>query len=64
LGGFKTLIRAMVLALGVCLILSCLIPLVLQSIRTSMEDIIKKKNDCTCNDAMKIQTPINQNDVP
>jgi hypothetical protein len=43
LGGFKTLIGAMGLILGPCLLLPCLVPLVLQSIRTIMEAVIKRK---------------------
>jgi hypothetical protein len=36
-GGFKTLIGAIGLILRACLILPCLVPLVLQSIKTIME---------------------------
>jgi hypothetical protein len=43
LGGFKTLIGAMFLVLGACLVLPCLIPLVLQSVRTVMEATIERK---------------------
>jgi hypothetical protein len=43
LGGFKTWIRAIGLILGSCLILPCLVPLVLWSIRTVMEAIIERK---------------------
>jgi hypothetical protein len=44
LGGFKTLIGAMGLILGACLIFSCLAPLVLQSVRrTIMEALIERK---------------------
>jgi hypothetical protein len=57
LGGFKTLIGAMGLCLGVYLIFPCLVPLVLWCIKTIMEAVIKGKNGCTCNDAIKIQTP-------
>jgi hypothetical protein len=43
LGDFKTLIRAIGLILGACLILPCLVLLVLWSVKTIMEDIIKRK---------------------
>jgi hypothetical protein len=43
LGRFKTLIAAISLILGVCLTLPCLVPLVLQSIKTIMEAIIERK---------------------
>jgi hypothetical protein len=43
LGGFKTLIGEKGLILGSCLILPCLDPLVLWSIRTIMEIIIERK---------------------
>jgi hypothetical protein len=43
LGGFKTLIGAICLILGACLILPCVVPLVLRSIRTIMEAIIERK---------------------
>jgi hypothetical protein len=43
LGGFKTLIGALGLILGSCLILPCLVPLILRSIRTVMETIIERK---------------------
>jgi hypothetical protein len=43
LGRFKTLIEAMGLVLGACLILPCLVPLVLWSIRTIMEATIERK---------------------
>jgi hypothetical protein len=43
LGGFKTLIGAIGLILGTCLILPCLAPLVLWSIKTIMEDVIERK---------------------
>jgi hypothetical protein len=42
---------AMGLVLGACLMLPCLVPLVLQSIRTVMEAIIERK---TYNDAVEI----------
>jgi hypothetical protein len=41
MGGFKPLIEAMGLVLGACVILSCLVPLVLQSIRSIMEAVIE-----------------------
>jgi ABC-type tungstate transport system substrate-binding protein len=43
LGGFKTLIVAMGLILGACLILPCLVPLVLRSIRAITEAITERK---------------------
>jgi hypothetical protein len=43
LGGFKALIGAMTLVLGTCLILPCLVPSVLRSIRTIMEATIERK---------------------
>jgi hypothetical protein len=43
LNGFKTLIGTMGLVLGACLILPCLVPLVLWSIRTIMEATIERK---------------------
>jgi hypothetical protein len=43
LGGFKTLIGIIGLILGRCLILPCLVPLVLRSIRTFMEAVIEGK---------------------
>jgi hypothetical protein len=43
LGGFKTLIGVMALVLGTCLILPCLVPLALQSIRTIIEATIERK---------------------
>jgi hypothetical protein len=43
LGGFKTLIGAMFLVLGAFLILLCLIPLVLQSFRTFMNNNIEER---------------------
>jgi hypothetical protein len=59
LGGFKTLLGAIGLILGACFILPCLDSLVLQSIKTIIEAIIKNKtkHGRTCNDAIKIQTP-------
>jgi hypothetical protein len=43
LGGLKTLIEVMGLVLWACLILPCLVPLVLWSIRTIMEAAIERK---------------------
>jgi hypothetical protein len=43
LGGFRTLIGATGLVLGACLMLPCLVPLVLQLIRTIVEAIIERK---------------------
>jgi hypothetical protein len=43
LGGFKILIGAMGLILKTCLKLSCLVPLVLWSIKTIIKAIIKRK---------------------
>jgi hypothetical protein len=43
LGGFKTLIGAISLILGTCLILPCLAPLILWSIKTIMEANIERK---------------------
>jgi hypothetical protein len=43
LGRFKTLVGAIGLALGAGLILPCVVPLVLQSIRTIVEAIIERK---------------------
>jgi hypothetical protein len=43
LGVFKTLKDTMFLVLGTCLILPCLIPLILQSLRTIMEATIERK---------------------
>jgi hypothetical protein len=43
LGGFKTLIVMMALVLGACLMLPCLVPLVLRSIRTTMEAPTERK---------------------
>jgi hypothetical protein len=43
LGGFKTLIGTMALILKTCLILPCLFPLVLWSIKTVIKVIIKRK---------------------
>jgi hypothetical protein len=43
LGGFKTLIGAMGLVLGAWLMLPCLVPLVLWSIRAFIEAIIERK---------------------
>jgi hypothetical protein len=58
LGSFKTLTGAIGLILEACLILPCLVPLVLQSFRTTVEVTIKKqtKTSHTCNNAIKIQT--------
>jgi hypothetical protein len=52
LRGFKTLIGAMGLILGACLILPCLVPLVLWFIKIIIKAVTEKKND-----AIKIQTP-------
>jgi hypothetical protein len=41
--GFKSLIRAVALVLGTCLILPCVVPLVLWFIRTIMEATIERK---------------------
>jgi hypothetical protein len=43
LGEFKTLIGVVSLILGVCLMLPCLVPLVLQSIRTIVGATIERK---------------------
>jgi hypothetical protein len=43
LGGFKTLIGAMGLILKTCLILPCLVPLVLWSIKTIIRAVIKRE---------------------
>jgi hypothetical protein len=43
LGRFKTLIGVVGLILGVCLMLPCLVPLILRSIRTIMEATIERK---------------------
>jgi|UniRef100_A0A8C0WKB5 hypothetical protein len=43
IGGFKTLIEAVGLILGACLMLSCFLPLVIRSIRTNMEATIERK---------------------
>jgi hypothetical protein len=43
LGGFKTLIGAMGLILKTCLILPCLVPLVLWSIKTIIKAVMKRK---------------------
>jgi hypothetical protein len=56
LGGIKTLIGTIGLILGACLILPCLDSLVLRSIKTITETVIKRKM-ATRNDAMEIQTP-------
>jgi hypothetical protein len=48
--------RAMGLVLGACLMLACLVPLTLWSIRTIIEHTLEK-NSLPCNDATKIQTP-------
>jgi hypothetical protein len=57
LGGFKTLIGAMGLILGACLILPCLVPLVLWFIKAIIKPVTEKKNGHTCNNAIIIQTP-------
>jgi hypothetical protein len=54
LGGFKTLIGAMFLVLGVCLISPCLIPLVLYAFRTIIKATYRKKDSCSCNSTMEI----------
>jgi hypothetical protein len=41
--GFKTLIGAMDLILGACLILPCLVPLMLWFIKTIIKTVIKEK---------------------
>jgi hypothetical protein len=43
LGRFKTLIGAMALVMGACLMSPCLVPFVLRSIRTVMEATIERK---------------------
>jgi hypothetical protein len=43
LGGFKALTGEMGLVLEACLILLCLVPLVLQPIRTIMEATVERK---------------------
>jgi hypothetical protein len=43
LGGLKTQMKAMGLILETCLILPCLVPLVMQSIKTIIKAIIKRK---------------------
>jgi hypothetical protein len=43
LGGFKTLTGVVALVLATCLILPCLFPLVLRSIRTTMEAATERK---------------------
>jgi hypothetical protein len=61
LSGFKTLTGTVILVLGTCLIVPCLVPLVLQSIRTIMESTIEK----TAAHVMMLwkYKPLNQDDV-
>jgi hypothetical protein len=62
LSRFKTLIGAMGLVLGACLIPPCLVPLVLQPIRTTREAIIERK---TVTHVMMLwkYKPLNQDDA-
>jgi hypothetical protein len=62
IGGFKTLMWAMGLILGACLILPCLVPLELQSIRTIMEDTIERKTAAHIMMLWKYK-PLNQDDA-
>ena len=61
-GGFKTLIGIILLILGVCLILSCLAPLVIQSVSSLIEIMVKRK---TATDMMMLWKckPLNQDDA-
>jgi hypothetical protein len=52
--GFSALIGEVGLILGVCLMVPCLVPLVLQSIRITMEVTIERKSGLPCNYAMEI----------
>jgi hypothetical protein len=62
LGRFKTLIRAVVLVLRACLILPCLVPLVLRSIKTIMDTTIKRKTATHVMMLWKYKS-LNQDDV-
>jgi hypothetical protein len=57
LGRFKTLIGVIGLVLEACLILPCLVPWHCNPSRPLYGSQCRKKNGCTCNDAMVIQTP-------
>jgi hypothetical protein len=61
LGRFKTLIGVVGLILGVCLMLPCLVPLVLWSIRTIMEATIERKKTSHVMMILKYK-PLNQDD--
>jgi hypothetical protein len=56
LGGFKTLIGAMGLVLGACLMLPCLVPSGIVVHLDYYGGHYRKKNGCTYNDAIEIQT--------
>jgi ABC-type tungstate transport system substrate-binding protein len=43
IGGFKTLVGAVGLILGACILLPCFLPLVIRSIRSIIEATIKRK---------------------
>jgi integral membrane sensor domain MASE1 len=62
LGEFKTLIGVVSLILGVCLMLPCLVPLVLQSIRTIMEATTERKMAAHIMMLWKYK-PLNQDDA-
>jgi hypothetical protein len=62
LGRFKTLRGAVGLVLGTCLILHCLAPLVLWSIRTIMEATIERKTAAHVVMLWKYK-PLNQDDA-
>jgi hypothetical protein len=62
MGRFKTLTGAMGLILGACLMLPCLAPLVLLSIRTIREAIIERKTAAHIMVVWKYN-PLNQDDA-
>jgi ABC-type tungstate transport system substrate-binding protein len=43
IGGFKTLVGAVGLILGACILLPCFLPLVIQSIKSIIEATIERK---------------------
>jgi hypothetical protein len=63
LGRFKTLIGVVGLVLGACLVVPCLVPLVLWSIRTIMEATKERKTTASHIMMLWKYKPLNQDDV-
>jgi hypothetical protein len=53
-GRFKTLINFMLLILGDCLVLLCLVHLIVRTVSSLTEATVERKNGLLCNDGMEI----------